>query len=66
MNGTITVQNDPSAGGVVLGGTDISALSQGGWLNITAEVQSIIRLPFNQLVTLVLLQLVVDQITILH
>ena len=37
MNGTITVQNDPSAGGVVLGGTDISALSQGGWLNITAE-----------------------------
>jgi len=37
MNGTITVQNDPGAGGVSLGGTDISALSQGGWLNITAE-----------------------------
>ena len=37
MVGVITVQTDPSGGGVVLGGTDISALSQGGWLNITAE-----------------------------
>jgi len=37
MNGTITVSNAPSSGGVTVGGIDVSALSQSGWLTIQAE-----------------------------
>ena len=38
MNGTITVQTAPGgSGGVVVGGIDVSALSQSGWLTIQAE-----------------------------
>ena len=38
MKGTITVQSAPGgSGGVVVGGINLSTLSQSGWLNIAAE-----------------------------
>ena len=38
MIGTITVSNAPGgAGGIVVGGINLSTLSQSGWLNIAAE-----------------------------
>ena len=38
MNGTITVSAAPGgSGGVTVGGIDVSALSQSGWLTIQAE-----------------------------
>ena len=38
MNGTITVSSAPGGtGGVTVGGIDVSALSQSGWLTIQAE-----------------------------
>ena len=42
MKGTITVQSAPGgSGGVVVGGINLSTLSQSGWLNIAAELSLI-------------------------